>query len=199
MASTAYSCSQELKSAAPSFSIKGIIVNEYRIVRRFMIEISWKESSMFWKWFRHYIFPLWREITSSFLVISSWAWHRNLIESPSQVHSVIFLVPIMWARIFIFNQSKSFRLNVVSFAFSFPEAMHWLYIKTFRPAILTNQIDSNLTVLSFHIKYEANLWWLLLTSRCWLVEFIEMKRSCDCLNNIVFCSNRDQQFYQSDR
>ena len=26
-----------------------------------------------------------------------------------------------------------------------------------------------------------------------------MKRSCDCLNNIVFCSNRDQQFYQSDR
>ena len=104
------------------------------------------------------------------------------------------MVPIMWARIFIFNQSKSFRLNVVSFAFSFPEAMHWLYIKTFRPAILTNQIDSNLTVLSFHIKYEANLWWLLLTSRCWLVEFIEMKRSCDCLNNIVFCSNRDQQF-----
>ena len=79
MASTAYSCSQELKSAAPSFSIKGIIVNEYRIVRRFMIEISWKESSMFWKWFRHYIFPLWREITSSFLVISSWAWHRNLM------------------------------------------------------------------------------------------------------------------------
>ena len=100
----------------------------------------------------------------------------------------------MWARIFIFNQSKSFRLNVVSFAFSFPEAMHWLYIKTFRPAIFTNQIDSNLTVHSFHIKYEANLWWLLLTSRCWLVEFIEMKRSCDCLNNIVFCSNRDQQF-----
>ena len=79
-ASTPYSCSQELKYAVAHVFMKGITRIQPRIVRaQFMIEISWKESSMFWKWFRHYIFPLWREIKSSFLVISSWAWHRNLM------------------------------------------------------------------------------------------------------------------------
>ena len=91
MASTAYSCSQELKSAAPSFFIKGIMVNEHRIVHaRFMIEISWKESSVFWKWFRYYIFPLWREEISSFLVISSWAWHRKRVSTPMFTRFTLF-------------------------------------------------------------------------------------------------------------
>ena len=55
---------------------------------RFMIEISWKESSVFWKWFRYYIFPLWREEISSFLVISSWPWHRKPMSTPvHKVHS----------------------------------------------------------------------------------------------------------------
>ena len=48
MASTAYSCSQELKYAVAHVFMKGITRIQPRIVRaRFMIEISWKESSMF--------------------------------------------------------------------------------------------------------------------------------------------------------
>ena len=82
-APTGYPCTQELKSAAPSVSMKGITLYQPRIVHaRFMIEISWKESSVFWKWFRYYIFPLWREEISSFLVISSWAWHRKRVSTP---------------------------------------------------------------------------------------------------------------------
>ena len=82
-APTGYPCAQELKSAAPSFFMKGIMVNEHRIVHaRFMIEISWKEISVYWKWFRYYIFPLWREEISSFLVISSWLWHRKPMSTP---------------------------------------------------------------------------------------------------------------------
>ena len=82
-APTGYPCTQELKSAAPSVSMKGITLYQPRIVHaRFMIEISWKESSVFWKWFRYYIFPLWREEISSFLVINSWAWHRKRVSTP---------------------------------------------------------------------------------------------------------------------
>ena len=78
-APTGYPCNQELKSAAPSVSMKGITLYQPRIVHaRFMIEISWKESSVFWKWFRYYIFPLWREEISSFLVINSWACTESL-------------------------------------------------------------------------------------------------------------------------
>ena len=49
-ASTPYSCSQELKYAVAHVFMKGITRIQPRIVRaQFMIEISWKESSMFWK------------------------------------------------------------------------------------------------------------------------------------------------------
>ena len=74
-----YSCVQELKFPVRSRFMKGITRIQPRIVRaRFMIEISWKESSIFWKWFRHYIFPLWWEVTAPFLVISFSSWHRGL-------------------------------------------------------------------------------------------------------------------------
>ena len=91
-APTGYPCTQELKSAAPSVSMKGITLYQPRIVHaRFMIEISWKESSVFWKWFRYYIFPLWREEISSFLVISSWAWHRKRVSTPISQGSLFLM------------------------------------------------------------------------------------------------------------
>ena len=79
-APTFYLCYQELKYAVAPFFMKGITHIQPRIVRaRFMIEISWKESNMFRKWLWYYIFPLWREVRLSFLVISSWPWHRKLM------------------------------------------------------------------------------------------------------------------------
>ena len=93
--------------------MKGIMVNKHRIVHaRFMIEISWKESSVFWKWFRYYIFPLWREEISSFLVISSWPWHRKPMSTPCSQGSLFLMertAKYFWPIKLILNNQSSFK------------------------------------------------------------------------------------------